>query len=84
MNYSALIQNRKSVREFTNDRVSAKRLQEIAQAHGARAFLVENAENIPETLLQESTLIGITAGASTPEDIVKKIIAKLQQAGFSS
>ena len=63
---------------------NAKRLQEIAQAHGARAFLVENAENIPETLLQESTLIGITAGASTPEDIVKKIIAKLQQAGFSS
>ena len=63
---------------------NANRLREIAESHGAHAILVENAENIPEKLLQESTLIGITAGASTPEDIVKKIIAKLQQAGFSS
>ncbi len=63
---------------------NACRLREIAENLGAEALLIENAEEIPERILQGTSRIGITAGASTPEYIMEKIIAKLQQAGFSS
>lgn len=63
---------------------NACRLREIAAAQGADSYLVDKASDIPEDVLKNSSLIGITSGASTPECVINDIIHHLEQAGFSS
>ena len=81
---AGLDQRQLSHSRFPLGELSKAQVREIAENHGAEAFLIEDADGIPERILQESSTIGVTAGASTPEYIMEKIIAKLQQAGFSS
>jgi 4-hydroxy-3-methylbut-2-en-1-yl diphosphate reductase len=58
---------------------NANRLVEVAIALGAEAHLIESAEDIrPEWVAGD---IGITAGASTPEDIVQACVARVQSLG---
>jgi len=55
---------------------NANRLVEVAEAMGSRAHLIESAEDIrPEWLAGD---IGLTAGASTPEDVVQACVARLR------
>ena len=63
---------------------NACRLQEIAASCGAKAFRVDCAEELPEAELAEFDLIGLSSGASTPESVLEKIIARLQKMGFSA
>jgi 4-hydroxy-3-methylbut-2-enyl diphosphate reductase len=58
---------------------NANRLVEVARAHGARAHLIESAEDIrPEWLDAD---VGITAGASTPESVVRACIERVRAQG---
>ena len=58
---------------------NANRLVEVAQALGADAHLIESAEDIrPEWLTGD---VGLTAGASTPEDIVQACVARVCELG---
>ncbi len=54
---------------------NANRLVEVAAALGAKAYLIESAEDIvPEWLTGD---VGLTAGASTPEDIVQACVDRV-------
>ena len=58
---------------------NANRLVEVAANLGARAYLIESAEDIrPEWLTGD---VGLTAGASTPEDVVQACVARLRALG---
>ena len=58
---------------------NANRLVEVARALGAHAYLIESAEDIaPEWIFGN---IGITAGASTPEDIVQACVELVKTMG---
>ena len=58
---------------------NANRLVEVASQHGARAYLIEAAEDIrPEWIVGD---VGITAGASTPEDVVQACVARVRAFG---
>ncbi|TMQ71681.1 MAG: 4-hydroxy-3-methylbut-2-enyl diphosphate reductase, partial [Candidatus Eisenbacteria bacterium] len=58
---------------------NANRLVEVAASLGARAYLIESAEDIrPEWIAGD---VGITAGASTPEEVVQACVARVQDAG---
>ena len=63
---------------------NACRLKELAEQHGVPAYLINDAEELPEAELAEFDCIGITSGASTPEYVLEKIILHLQKIGFSS
>ena len=63
---------------------NACRLQEIAANSGAKAFRVDNADELPEAELANCPLVGLSSGASTPESVLEKIIARLQKMGFSA
>lgn len=63
---------------------NACRLQEIAASCGAKAFRVDSAEELPEEELTKYDLVGLSSGASTPESVLEKIIARLQKMGFSA
>jgi len=58
---------------------NANRLVEVAATLGARAFLIESADDIRVEWIQGD--VGITAGASTPEPVVQDCIAFVQKSG---
>jgi 4-hydroxy-3-methylbut-2-enyl diphosphate reductase len=51
---------------------NTRRLLGIAKASGRPAWLVENAEDLPDEIRQYET-VGLCAGASTPEDVIDAI-----------
>ncbi len=54
------------------------RLVEVAESLGTRAVRIQSSSELQPDLLNECNKIGITAGASAPEDIVQGIVDKLR------
>ncbi|WP_434291935.1 bifunctional 4-hydroxy-3-methylbut-2-enyl diphosphate reductase/30S ribosomal protein S1 [Clostridium botulinum] len=53
------------------------KLYEICKSNCKNTIHVENAEEIPEHIYKNSNIIGVTAGASTPDWIIKEAINKM-------
>ncbi|MFN5702644.1 MAG: 4-hydroxy-3-methylbut-2-enyl diphosphate reductase, partial [Gammaproteobacteria bacterium] len=62
---------------------NSNRLRELAEKNGARAYLVDGADDIRPEWLDGAVRIGVTAGASAPEVLVQGVISYLQQLGGS-
>ncbi len=60
---------------------NSNRLRELAQKQGASAYLVDGAEHIDPAWLDGKRRIGVTAGASAPEVLVRGVVARLQELG---
>ena len=60
---------------------NAQRLREVAQEAGARAFLIDHPQDIDPRWIEGASAVGITAGASTPEEIVQATIDHLRSLG---
>ena len=60
---------------------NSNRLRELAERSGSEAYLVDDAEDINPEWLKGKQTIGITAGASAPDVLVKGVIARLQELG---
>jgi len=61
---------------------NSNRLREIAEKKGTPAYLIDRAEDIKENWFSDSIKnIGVTAGASAPEILVKEVNEKLKQMG---
>jgi 4-hydroxy-3-methylbut-2-enyl diphosphate reductase len=61
---------------------NAQRLVEVAEARGAEARLIENERAIDEAMLEGHETVGVTAGASTPEELVQAVLARLAESGY--
>ncbi len=62
---------------------NANRLVEVARTSGARAHLIECADDVDAEWLADAAVVGLTAGASTPEALVQETIDKLRSLGCS-
>jgi 4-hydroxy-3-methylbut-2-enyl diphosphate reductase len=60
---------------------NANRLVEVARTIGAHAHLIECADDIDPAWLDGAAVVGLTAGASTPEALVQETIARLRSLG---
>ncbi len=60
---------------------NSNRLREVAKNQGVEAYMVDNASHLQAAWLQGKRKIGISAGASAPEVLVKEVIAALQNMG---
>ncbi|MDX2301039.1 MAG: 4-hydroxy-3-methylbut-2-enyl diphosphate reductase [Xanthomonadaceae bacterium] len=60
---------------------NSNRLSELARKQGTQAHLIDGAEHIQSDWLVGKTRIGVTAGASAPEVLVRGVIARLQALG---
>ncbi len=60
---------------------NSNRLRELAEREGAEAYLVDNANDIKASWLKGKTAVGITAGASAPEVLVRNVVEHLQKLG---
>lgn len=62
---------------------NSNRLRELAAQTGARAFLIDGAEDIDKKVLEGVHRVGLTAGASAPEILVDEVVKELQALGGS-
>jgi 4-hydroxy-3-methylbut-2-enyl diphosphate reductase len=60
---------------------NSNRLREVAEGQGARAHMIDGPEDIRREWLAGVEKVGLTAGASAPELLVKRIVECLQQWG---
>ncbi|HTX81558.1 MAG TPA: 4-hydroxy-3-methylbut-2-enyl diphosphate reductase [Streptosporangiaceae bacterium] len=60
------------------------RLVEVARDAGAdAAYLVDDASGIEQSWLDGISTVGVTSGASVPEDLVAGVLARLAEGGFA-
>jgi len=60
---------------------NSNRLRELAEKQGIPAYLVDGAQDIRLEWLDGVRSIGLTAGASAPESLVRGVIERLREAG---
>jgi 4-hydroxy-3-methylbut-2-enyl diphosphate reductase len=58
---------------------NSNRLRERAEEVGVPAYLIEDASHLNLDWVKGKARVGITAGASAPEDLVQELIEKLRQ-----
>jgi 4-hydroxy-3-methylbut-2-en-1-yl diphosphate reductase len=63
---------------------NSNRLREVAQHIGAEAYMVDNADDLRPEWIAGKARIGVTAGASAPEVLVERLIARLKEMGAQS
>lgn len=63
---------------------NSNRLRELSERMGTAAYLVDDAAQIEESWLEGVSRIGITAGASAPEVLVKGVIERLESLGATA
>jgi 4-hydroxy-3-methylbut-2-enyl diphosphate reductase len=61
---------------------NANRLVEVAQTCGADAYLVDDERDLDPTWLEGHEVIGLTAGASSPELLVNRVADRLAELGY--
>jgi 4-hydroxy-3-methylbut-2-enyl diphosphate reductase len=89
-------QNRQdSVRELSSDcdlllvvgaqnSSNSNRLRELAEKIGSTAYLIADADCIQQVWLENTTNIGVTAGASAPEVLVQGVVDRLVEFGATA
>lgn len=60
---------------------NTKRLASIAMEHGVKTFQVETDEELNLSELNGFEKIGVTAGASTPNWMIERVVGKIKKAG---
>lgn len=61
---------------------NSNRLRELAEKEGSISYLIDRATDIDLAWLEGHENIGVTAGASAPDVLVREVIALLQEKGF--
>ncbi len=63
---------------------NSNRLREVAENLGVPAYMVDNASEIDSQWIAERKRVGVTAGASAPEILVRAVIERLKQLNIGS
>jgi 4-hydroxy-3-methylbut-2-enyl diphosphate reductase len=59
---------------------NSNRLVEVAKSYGAQqAYLIQNAIDLKEIMMEGVSILGLTAGASAPEELVSAVIEELKR-----
>jgi 4-hydroxy-3-methylbut-2-en-1-yl diphosphate reductase len=61
---------------------NAQRLVEVARLRGAEAMLIDGEGELDPGLVSGHETVGLTAGASTPEELVQRVVGHLYQLGY--
>jgi 4-hydroxy-3-methylbut-2-enyl diphosphate reductase len=63
---------------------NSNRLRELAERCGCTAYLIDGPEDIDAQWLKQTKAIGITAGASAPDVLVRDVISRLVELGANA
>ena len=59
------------------------RLVQVAREHGAAAHLIDNASELDEQWLEGVRVVGISSGASAPEELVGALVQRFRDVGVT-
>jgi 4-hydroxy-3-methylbut-2-enyl diphosphate reductase len=62
---------------------NSNRLVEVARDHGAESHLIDNETQVEEEWLEGKRVVGISSGASAPEDLVQRLVEFFRARGTS-
>jgi 4-hydroxy-3-methylbut-2-enyl diphosphate reductase len=60
---------------------NSNRLVEVARVHGAESHLIDNETQVREEWLEGKRVVGITSGASAPEELVQRLVEFFRERG---
>ncbi len=60
------------------------RLAEVGRSYGIPAYHIERPEEIESGWLEGIDRVGVTAGASTPDDVIVSVVRHLQEMGYEA
>ena len=60
---------------------NSNRLRELAESQGARAYLVDGPDDLDRAWFDGVERVGVTAGASAPEVLVRRVVERLAEWG---
>jgi 4-hydroxy-3-methylbut-2-enyl diphosphate reductase len=60
---------------------NSNRLVQVAQEHGAQAYLIDNETEVETAWLDGPRTVGISSGASAPEELVQRLVAFFRDHG---
>jgi 4-hydroxy-3-methylbut-2-enyl diphosphate reductase len=60
---------------------NSNRLVEVAREHGAASHLIDNESQVREEWLEGTRVVGITSGASAPEELVQRLVQFFRDRG---
>jgi 4-hydroxy-3-methylbut-2-en-1-yl diphosphate reductase len=63
---------------------NANRLREVAERLGAKSYLIDDAEGLDANWVPSNLRVAVTAGASTPEHLVKQVLQRLDELGHGN
>ena len=58
------------------------RLAEVGKALGVPSYHIERVSDIEESWLTNAETVGVTAGASTPDDVIETVVTELARRGY--
>jgi 4-hydroxy-3-methylbut-2-en-1-yl diphosphate reductase len=61
---------------------NANRLVEVARSRGADAYLIDDERDLDAAWLEGHETVGLTAGASSPDILVERVVARLDELGY--
>jgi len=63
---------------------NSNRLREVARKLGTESYMIDNAEELQAVWLEGKARVGLTAGASAPEVLVREVIDRIKTMGAVS
>jgi 4-hydroxy-3-methylbut-2-enyl diphosphate reductase len=60
---------------------NSNRLVEVAREHGAESYLIDNQSQVQEEWLEGKRVVGVTSGASAPEELVGRLVEFFRERG---
>jgi 4-hydroxy-3-methylbut-2-en-1-yl diphosphate reductase len=60
---------------------NSNRLVDVARDHGAASYLIDNETEVQEEWLEGVRVVGISSGASAPEDLVERLVGYFRDRG---
>lgn len=63
---------------------NSNRLREVAEKMGVPAYLLDDADGLRAEWVRGRACVGVTAGASAPENLVQGVVERLRQLGATS
>ena len=60
---------------------NSNRLREIAEKAGIPGYLIDGPEDLQREWFEDKRVVGVTAGASAPEVLVERVVARIREWG---
>lgn len=60
---------------------NTNRLTEVSASHGTRTYHIETEAEIEPSMFEQVEIVGVTAGASTPDWIINRVVERIERIG---